>query len=88
MSYITSYSTNSMMFRNYYLTVNVNVPKYNYDEAFIENLNEILASYQYEFDTPEVIEEINEKISKIARDYIQNERDKKIDQIIDDTGKI
>lgn len=60
----------------------VNVPKYNYDEIFIDKLNETLISYQYEFDSPEVREEINTKISKMAQDYIQNERDKKIDQII------
>ncbi len=64
----------------------IELPKYNYTQLQLDELNEILNIYAFEFDTPEVRKQINYILSIKINEYILEARDKKINEIIDGTS--
>jgi hypothetical protein len=62
----------------------IDIPKYNYTQEQLDELEEIINMFQFEFDTPENREKLNQIIMSVANDFISKNRDSKINQIIPD----
>lgn len=64
------------------------VNKYNLsEEKVVELLLDMLLSYQYEFDTPRLRNEIRYKAQQMIDTYISERRESKIDQIINNRDR-
>ena len=62
----------------------IDIPKYNYTQEQLDELEELIDMFQFEFDTPENREKANKIIMSLANDFISKNRDSKINQIITD----
>lgn len=62
----------------------VDIPKYNYTEDQLNQLEEILYQYQYEFDTQENRKELEHIISTLVDEFVKSNRETKINQVISD----
>jgi hypothetical protein len=62
----------------------IDIPKYNYTQEQLDELEEIINMFLFEFDTPENREKANQIIMSVANDFISKNRDSKINQIIPD----
>jgi len=62
----------------------IEIPKYNYTEEQLDELTAIIHEFQYEFDIPENREKFNQIIMSKVNDYISENRESKINQIIKD----
>lgn len=60
----------------------IEIPDYNYTEKQLDELEEIINQFQWEFDTPENRELINKIIMSKVKEFISENRDKKINQIL------
>lgn len=60
----------------------IEIPDYNYTEKQLDELAEIINQFQWEFDTPENRELINKIIMSKVKEFISENRDKKINQIL------
>lgn len=63
----------------------VEIPNFNYTTEQLNELEEIINSFSFQFDTPETRNHLNYIITNKVNEYILENRDKKIIQIIDDT---
>lgn len=64
------------------------VNKYNLsEEKVVELLLDMILSYQYEFDTPRLRNEIRYKAQQMIDTYISERRESKIDQIINNRDR-
>jgi hypothetical protein len=62
----------------------IDIPKYNYTQEQLDELEGIINMFLFEFDTPENREKLNQIIMSVANDFISKNRDSKINQIIPD----
>jgi hypothetical protein len=62
----------------------IDIPKHNYTQEQLDELEEIINMFLFEFDTPENREKANQIIMSVANDFISKNRDSKINQIIPD----
>ena len=62
----------------------LDIPKYNYTEEQLQELEEILYQYQYEFDTPENRKKLEYIISTKVDEFVKSNRETKINQVISD----
>jgi len=60
----------------------VEIPKYNYTEEQLDELEEILYQYQYEFDTLENRKKLEHIISTKVDEFVKSNRETKINQVI------
>jgi len=64
------------------------INKYNLsEEKIVELLLDMILSYQYEFDTPRLRNEIRYKAQQMIDTYISERRESKIDQIINNRDR-
>lgn len=62
----------------------IDIPEYNYTEDQLNQLEEILYQYQYEFDTKENRKKLEHIISTKVDEFIKSNRETKINQVISD----
>lgn len=62
----------------------IEIPKYNYTEDQLDELEEILYQFQYEFDTPENRKKLEGIISTKVDEFVKSNREKKLNQILPD----
>ena len=62
----------------------IDIPKYNYTQEQLDELEELINMFQFEFDTPENREVANKIIMSLANDFISKNRETKINQVISD----
>ena len=67
------------------MTMEFKIPKNNLSSEQIKEIENLIFQYQFEFDTPETRIYIQELIDHLVHQYIADNRDKKIDIIIDAT---
>lgn len=60
----------------------IEIPKYNYTEEQIDELEEIIQLFQYEFDTPENRKKLEYIISTKVDEFVKSNRETKINQVI------
>ena len=61
----------------------VDIPYYNYTKEQLDELEELVNRFTWEFDTPQTREHLNHLIGIKVNEYIRENRDSKINQIID-----
>lgn len=66
----------------------VDIPYYNYTKKQLDELEEIVNQFTWEFDTPETRKQLNSIIRDKVNEYIRENRDSKINQIIDATSSL
>ena len=66
----------------------VDIPYYNYTKKQLDELEEIVNQFTFEFDTPETRNQLNSIIRDKVNEYIRENRDSKINQIIDATSSL
>ena len=62
----------------------IEIPKYNYTEEQLNQLEEIIYQFQYEFDTPENRKLVSDIISTKVDEFVKSNRETKINQVISD----
>ena len=62
----------------------IDIPKYNYTKEQLDELEEIIIQFQYEFDTPENRKLIEDIISMKVDEFVKSNRETKINQVISD----
>lgn len=62
----------------------IEIPKYNYTEEQLDELQELISFYQYEFDTPENRKMMLEEVSTKVDEFIRINRETKINQVLPD----
>ena len=60
----------------------IDIPKYNYTKEQLDELEEIIYQFQYEFDTPENQKLIKEIISTKVDEFVKLNRETKINQVV------
>lgn len=60
----------------------IEIPKYNYTEEQLDELEEIIQLFQYEFDTPENRKKLEYIISTKVDEFVKSNRETKINQVI------
>ena len=68
--------------------MNVDIPYYNYTKKQLDELEEIVNQFTWEFETPETRNQLNSIIRNKVNEYIRENRDSKINQIIDATSSL
>ena len=68
--------------------MNLTVPNYKYTDSQIEQLTELAGRFSFEFDTPENRKLAESKLSILAEHFIQENRDKKINEILDGSSSL
>ena len=63
--------------------MNLTLPNYKYTDAQIEQLKMLAGQFSFEFDTPENRKVAEAQLSALAEHFIQENRDKKIKEILD-----
>lgn len=66
----------------------VDIPYYNYTKKQLDELEEIVNQFTWEFDTTETRKQLNSIIRDKVNEYIRENRDSKINQIIDATSSL
>jgi hypothetical protein len=66
----------------------VDIPYYNYTKKQLDELEEIVNQFTWEFETPETRNQLNSIIRNKVNEYIRENRDSKINQIIDATSSL
>ena len=66
----------------------VDIPYYNYTKKQLDELEEIVNQFTFEFDTTETRKQLNSIIRDKVNEYIRENRDSKINQIIDATSSL
>ena len=74
--------------RNVEINMKVDIPYYNYTKKQLDELEEIVNQFTWEFDTTETRKQLNSIIRDKVNEYIRENRDSKINQIIDATSSI
>lgn len=74
--------------RNVEINMKVDIPYYNYTKKQLDELEEIVNQFTFEFDTPETRNQLNSIIRDKVNEYIRENRDSKINQIIDATSSL
>lgn len=62
----------------------IDIPEYNYTEDQLNQLEEILYQYQYEFDIEENRKKLEHIISTKVDEFVKSNRETKINQVISD----
>ncbi len=62
----------------------IEIPKYNYTEEQLTELEEILYQFQYEFDTPENQKKLERLIATKVDEFVKSNREIKINQVLPD----
>ena len=62
----------------------IDIPEYNYTEDQLNQLEEILYQYQYEFDIEENRKKLEHIISTKVDEFVKSNRETKIHQVISD----
>ena len=65
--------------------MNFTVKSYPYTDIQIEQLKELAGQFSFEFDTPENRKIVEYQLSALAEHFIQQNRDKKINEILNAT---
>lgn len=68
--------------------MNLTVPNYKYTDSQIEQLKELAGQFSFEFDTPETRKVAEAHLSALAEHFIQENRDKKINEILDGSSSL
>ena len=68
--------------------MNLTVPNYKYTDSQIEQLTELAGRFSFEFDTPENRKLAESQLSILAEHFIQENRDKKINEILDGSSSL
>jgi hypothetical protein len=68
--------------------MNLIVPNYKYTDSQIEQLKELAGRFSFEFDTPESRKLAESQLSALAEHFIQENRDKKINEILDGSSSL
>jgi hypothetical protein len=68
--------------------MNLTVPNYKYTDSQIEQLKELADRFSFEFDTPENRKLAESQLSILAEHFIQENRDKKINEILDGSSSL
>jgi hypothetical protein len=63
--------------------MNLTVKSYPYTDIQIEQLTELAGRFSFEFDTPENRKLVESQLSTLVEHFIQENRDKKINEILD-----
>ena len=74
--------------RNVEINMKVDIPYYNYTKKQLDELEEIVNQFTFEFDTTETRNQLNSIIRTKVNEYIRENRDSKINQIIDATSSL
>ena len=68
--------------------MNLIVPNYKYTDSQIEQLKELAGQFSFEFDIPESRNFAEAQLSALAEHFIQENRDKKINEILDASSSL
>jgi hypothetical protein len=68
--------------------MNLTVKSYPYTNVQIEQLTELAGRFSFEFDTPESRKLAESQLSALAETFIQENRDKKINEILDGSSSL
>jgi len=68
--------------------MNFTVKRYPYTDIQIEQLKELAGRFSFEFDTPETRKIAESQLSALSEHFIQENRDKKINEILDGSSSI
>lgn len=68
--------------------MNLTVKSYPYTNIQIEQLKELAGRFSFEFDTPGNRKLAESQLSALAEHFIQENRDKKINEILDGSSSI
>ena len=68
--------------------MNLTVKSYPYTNVQIEQLKELAGRFSFEFDTPENRKLAESQLSALAEHFIQENRDKKINEILDGSSSL
>ena len=65
--------------------MNLTIRSYPYTDIQIEQLKELAGQFSFEFDTTETRKIVESQLSALAEHFIQQNRDKKINEILNAT---
>ena len=68
--------------------MNLTIRSYPYTDIQIEQLKELAGQFSFEFDTPENRKIAGAQLSALAEHFIQENRDKKINEILDGSSSL
>jgi hypothetical protein len=68
--------------------MNLTIRSYPYTDIQIEQLKELAGRFSFEFDTPENRKIAEAQLSALAEHFIQENRDKKINEILNASSSI
>jgi hypothetical protein len=68
--------------------MNLTIRSYPYTDIQIEQLKELAGQFSFEFDTPENRKIAEAQLSALAEHFIQENRDKKINEILDGSSSL
>ena len=68
--------------------MNLTIRSYPYTDIQIEQLKELAGQFSFEFDTPETRKVAEAHLSALAEHFIQENRDKKINEILDASSSL
>jgi hypothetical protein len=68
--------------------MNLTIRSYPYTDIQIEQLKELAGQFSFEFDTPENRKIAEAQLSALAEHFIQENRDKKINEILNASSSI
>jgi len=68
--------------------MNLTIRSYPYTDVQIEQLTELAGRFSFEFDTPENRKIAEAQLSALAEHFIKENRDKKINEILDGSSSL
>jgi hypothetical protein len=68
--------------------MNLTVKSYPYTDIQIEQLKELADQFSFEFDTPEIRKIVESQLSALSEHFIQENRDKKINEILNASSSL